>query len=436
MKYFKTISLGCRVNQYETAWLNEQLTGKGMLYEEDIKKAGHIIINTCYVTASAANQCRQVIRKVIREAPDAKITVTGCYAQIEPETLKAIGGISLLVGNSLKHNLPELIFEKMLKSNDVVLTQPFLPDFCFKQMPIKIFPGRTRAMVKIQDGCESKCSYCIVPKARGPYRSLPHGDILAILTSIADNGIKEVVLTGIHLGMYGLDIDSSLVHLLKIIGKSGVPFRIRLSSIEPTEITQELIELVAYEPWLCRHFHIPLQSGDNSVLLNMNRRYTVSEYEKIISRIKDKIPLGGIGADVMTGFPGEDEAAHANTLNFIKDIPISYLHVFPFSSRPYTPAEKMRNKVPADIKKKRSAQLRTLGEEKRTAFFKDSIGHNFNVVSEGSNNKNSAIAKGFSDTYLPVRFKAAVGSEGSLFNVYIEQASKFWVEGTIKNKIL
>ena len=432
MKYFKTISLGCRVNQYETAWLNEQLTGKGMLYEEDIKKVDLIIINTCYVTASAANQCRQVIRKVIREAPDAKITVTGCYAQIEPEALKAIDGIFLIVGNSFKHNLPELIFEKMSKSDSIVLTQSFPSDFCFKHMPIKIFPGRTRAMIKIQDGCESKCSYCIVPKARGPYRSLPHNDILKILSSIADNGIKEAVLTGIHLGMYGLDIDSSLLKLLKIIGKSGIPFRIRLSSIEPTEITQELIELIACEPWLCRHFHIPLQSGDNSVLLNMNRRYTVSEYEKIIFRIKDKIPLGGIGADVMTGFPGENETAHENTLNFIKDIPVSYLHVFPFSSRPFTPAKEMKDKVPLDVKKNRSAQLLALGEEKRTAFFKDSIGHDFNVVSEGSNNKTPDTAKGFSDTYLPVRFKAATGSEGSLFNIHIERAAKSWVEGTIK----
>ena len=430
MKYFKTISLGCRVNQYETAWLDEQLTSKGMLYEEDIKKADAVIINTCYVTASAANQCRQVIRKVIREAPDAKVTVTGCYAQIEPEALKAIKGIALIAGNSLKHNVPELIFEKTPKSGCSVLTQPFSPDFSFKEMPIKIFPGRTRAMVKIQDGCESKCSYCIVPKARGPYRSLPCNDILTILSSIADNGIKEVVLTGIHLGMYGPDINSSLPGLLKLIGKSGFPFRIRLSSIEPTEITRELIELVAHEPWLCRHFHIPLQSGDNNILLNMNRRYTVSEYEKIIFLIRDEIPLAGIGVDVMTGFPGESEAAHANTLNFIEDMPISYLHVFPFSPRPFTAAEKMDNKVPLDIKKKRSAQLRALGEKKRSGFFKDSIGHCFNVVSEGS--KHSVMAKGFSDTYLPVRFKAATGSEGSLFNVHIEQAAKFWVEGTIK----
>jgi threonylcarbamoyladenosine tRNA methylthiotransferase MtaB len=249
---------------------------------------------------------------------------------------------------------------------------------------------------------------------------------------LAESGYREVVLTGIHLGKYGVDLGNAmgLHELLTMIREKKLPLRIRLSSLEPAEIHEELIDMVASEPWLCRHFHIPLQSGDKRILRAMNRNYEPDEFARLVSRIKEKIPMASIGADVMVGFPGEDERAFENTFSLIRDLPISYLHVFPFSRREGTAACDLDNQVPPSVIKSRAARLRALGSEKRASFYRASVGSILTVVSEGWRSGEKGICRGMTDNYVPVRFLSSHPYGGELVAVRMEQASEDGVTGT------
>ncbi|MBK5099909.1 MAG: tRNA (N(6)-L-threonylcarbamoyladenosine(37)-C(2))-methylthiotransferase MtaB, partial [Desulfobacteraceae bacterium] len=332
---FHIVTLGCKVNQYESAFLEAELLKAGWVKAGPGERADVAIVNTCIVTQRAAHQSRQAIGKVIRENPDGMVAATGCYAQVVPNELSKIQGIGLIAGNTIKGNLPELLVTAERRGPQAIVSRDFDSKMPFEFLPLRRFPGRSRAYVKIQDGCQSFCSYCIVPLARGPYRSLPPARVLSQIESFAKEGYKEIVLTGIHLGKYGVDLkeDMGLNRLLRAIGREGLPLRIRLSSLEPNEIDDDTIEMVASEGWLCQHFHIPLQSGDDRILRRMNRNYTARQFGKLVESIFSRSPLAAIGVDVMAGFPGEDTAAHENSWSLIKDLPVSYLHVFPFSPR-------------------------------------------------------------------------------------------------------
>jgi len=431
-KSFKITTLGCKVNQYETAYLKERLLNAGWREAGSAECADTAIVNTCIVTQRASHQSRQAVRKAIRENPNATVAAIGCYAQSFPEELSRIPGVALIADNTKKGQLPELLWEAERSGEKIVFSTPFETGMSFEALPIERFPDRTRAYLKIQDGCESFCSYCIVPISRGPYRSLSPEKVLPMIESLAKAGHKEIVLTGIHLGKYGIDLkkEITLYRLLRRIGRENFPLRFRLSSLEPDEISRDLIELVASEPWLCRHFHIPLQSGDNGVLKRMNRKYTTLAFVRLVEHIHRLIPLAAIGIDIMAGFPGETPAAHQDTVSLIRDLPVSYLHVFPFSPRPGTPACAFDGKLDTDVIKKRAATMREVGQDKKIEFYHSCLGREFLVLPEKWHSKEKQIMKGTSDNYLPVLFTRSSDSEGELVSILAERVEKgMWVLG-------
>ena len=425
MPAFKIVTLGCKVNQYESACLEEKLLKDGWHRAKKGQFADLVIINTCIVTQKASHQSRQEIRRAVRENPGARLVATGCYAQVYPEELLKIDGLNIIVGNRGKEQIPELIKDvvKDVSLSDKILhVQEFSKKESFSCIAIGPFFERSRAFLKIQDGCESFCSYCIVPYARGPYRSMTIKDVLISIEQIIDKGYKEVVLTGIHLGKYGIDQEMSLELLLKEIGRQKYPIRIRLSSIEPHEISKELLERIFKEDWICKHLHIPLQSGDNRILKRMNRRYRREDFYRLIMDIHNRAPFMGLGTDVMVGFPGETWSAHQNTLSLIKDLPISYLHVFPYSDRPKTAAFHFREKIPPQVIKERARDMRELGGEKKKEFLNRCRGQIFHAIVESR--YNDGLFKGVTENYINVIFPYRGGKRWEPVRVRIEETRK------------
>lgn len=422
MTTFKVITLGCKVNQYESAFIHSRLLEYGWHAADRDIPCDVTVVNTCIVTQRASHQSRQEIRKAVRENPSGMVAAIGCYPQVFPHEIAGIPGVRLVAGNTDKPDVPDLIKQALVGGERLWIRNGFAGRRSFAPMPVRLFPDRSRAFLKIQDGCEGSCSFCIVPRARGPYRSLPPSGVLTLLKDLSETGYREVVLTGIHLGKYGADLAEGrgLVSLLDAIGNASLPLRVRLSSIEPNEIEDSLIDRAASEPWLCRHFHVPLQSGDERTLLRMNRRYGPGEYGRLIEKIRQKIPLAAIGADVMAGFPGEDPAAHENTLALIGRLPLTYLHVFPYSRRPGTAAAGFRDHLPPGVIKERASRLRTLGLEKKIAFYDKCLGHDFEVLVEGWEDGVQGAAHGTTDNYLSVIFNPKFNMIGKLTNVTIE----------------
>ena len=433
-KTFKILTLGCKVNQYESAFLEESLNRAGWQLIASGSTADVLVINTCIVTHKAAHQSRQAIRKAIRENPGSIIAAIGCYPQVFPEEIKAIEGLDLITNNRAKSQIPNLLMKLAPGNERTLVLPPFEPETPFDPLEIENFPGRTRAYLKIQDGCQSFCTYCIVPYARGPYRSLAPEKVIGSLEVFAKKGYREVVLTGIHLGKYGVDLAGpvNLERLLIMVGKEGLPLRLRLSSLEPQELNLNIIEMAATENWLCPHFHIPLQSGDDQTLKRMNRHYTTKEFAKKIETIHTAIPRGAIGVDIMAGFPGEAHSAHANGVSLLRDLPISYLHVFPFSPRKGTPAWDFKDKVDIETIKQRASELRTLGQKKRTLFYESCLDHIFDVLVEGPYAKEKALMTGASDNYLPFVFPGDDRLRGRLVRMTAVQIEGDKVLGEIQ----
>lgn len=408
-KTFRIVTLGCKVNQYESAFIGQALERAGWSRVSKGKEADVSIVNTCIVTQRASYQSRQAIRKAVRDNPEGITAAVGCYAQVFPQELSEIEGLNLIAGNTMKGRLPSLLMDLLKDPGPRLALEDFTETMPFELLPMDSLSGRTRAFLKIQDGCESFCSYCIVPYARGPLRSLDSARVVSLLRSLSEQGYKEVVLTGIHLGKYGADLQpsSNLKSLLLLIGKENLPLRLRLSSIEPREIDRALIELIASEDWLCRHLHIPLQSGDDGILARMNRDYRAAEFARLVEDVHERIPLAAIGVDVMAGFPGEADRAYRNTLSLVRDLPVSYLHVFPFSPRAGTPAAGFDGRVDEKEVKARTEELRKLGREKREAFYRSCLGGTFMVLAEGWESQEKKMIKGLSDNYLRVLFPSA-----------------------------
>jgi threonylcarbamoyladenosine tRNA methylthiotransferase MtaB len=396
-------TLGCKVNQYESAGILEALDKNLFCAVPFNTVADCYIINTCTVTSQADYQSRQLIRRAIRTNPDALIIVTGCYAQTAPSDIAGIPGVDLILGTAEKDSIPALI-RNLTKDKPQTIVNDVDDIGMFSKLFPKRFPGRSRAFLKIQDGCSSYCSYCIVPYARGRSRSLSENEVINRIAAIAREGYREIVLTGIHLGMYGYDLQpaSGLINILESVERSEIVERLRLSSLEVTEISDDMIGLMANSRILCRHLHIPLQSGDDGILAAMKRNYTSAFFKNRIKEIADAIPDISIGIDVMVGFPGEDEKAFSNTLHFIKELPVAYLHVFPYSKRPGTPASNYAGHIKENDKKARVKILRELGEMKRHSFAKTLQGKHLTVLVEGKKDPTTGMMKGYSDNYVPV----------------------------------
>lgn len=425
MKRVSITTLGCKVNQCESAALERLLNEAGYTTGSDGQGADVVIINTCAVTGKAAMQSRQAVRQATRANPQATIVVTGCYAQTGAEEISAIAGVDLIVGHGEKLEIVTFLQNQPTDSEaPVIHCHPSHQIRDFSPLPPLSSFHRTRAFLKIQDGCNTCCSYCIVPKARGRSRSMPPADVLAHLDRLGDDGFRETVVTGIHLGAYGLDLDpqTTLSGLLGSIQQQSTMDRIRLSSIEPTEVDNALIRLAA-DPQsnLCRHFHIPLQSGDDGTLSRMGRPYTSEDYRKIVTKIARKIPCVSIGTDVIAGFPGEDDCAFESTFALIQELPITYLHVFPFSPRKGTKAALFKDRIPDHVVKQRSRRLRNLGKVKKKNFFLSQIDRRLKVLIETCKDPETGLARGMSDNYIPVLVTNARPDVNTVVEVHITE---------------
>ncbi|NPU85797.1 MAG: tRNA (N(6)-L-threonylcarbamoyladenosine(37)-C(2))-methylthiotransferase MtaB [Syntrophaceae bacterium] len=402
-------TLGCKVNQCETAAVEEALREAGFTVVPFPGPADAFVINTCTVTARTDFQSRQLIRRASRANPEAAVAVTGCYAQCRPEEIRRIPGVRLIAGNGEKERLPELL-KAILREGCPAGKEPSVEvgDILNCREAGRLwagsFPGHTRAFLKIQDGCDAACSYCIVPRARGPVRSVPYPEVLRRLRQLAEAGYREVVLTGIHLGAYGRDLHGcgDLTDLLTRTEDEGIVDRLRLSSIEPGEVTDRMLALLRRGRRLCRHLHVPLQSGDDGILRAMNRTYDREFYRTLVEKIAEEVPDCAVGADVMAGFPGENVGAFANTVRLIEDLPLAYLHVFPYSRRSGTPAADDPQQVGDGEKKARAAVLRDLGNRKRRDFAARFVGKEVAVLLEDRKDRETGLRKGFSGEYVPV----------------------------------
>jgi len=398
------VTLGCKTNQNDAASLRAELVLQGHQIVPWREPADAVIIHTCTVTQKTDYQSRQLIRQATAKNPSARVIVTGCYAQVSPQAIQDIPGVHFIVGLGERDKIPELVSSEKRFGNPQVLLSPMENQQTFKAEPVPLFPDRSRAYLKIQDGCNSFCSYCIVPYARGRNRSLPLELAVARAEKIQAAGYKEIILTGIHLGTYGEDLQPPLhlLDLLQALEEKRLLLRLRLSSIEPAEFSPSLIAFLARSRILCPHLHIPLQSGDDRILAKMNRRYSAAFFEDLVHRLAESIPDLAIGIDIIGGFPGEDERAFQNTLKLIGRLPIAYLHVFPFSRRKGTPAAAMPGQVSSQEIKTRCQQLRALGEEKRRRFYESFQGRRLRVLIESKRDRATGLLKGYSRNYIPV----------------------------------
>jgi len=427
-------TLGCKVNQYESAGILEKLDKTLFLPVPFHTKADCYIINTCTVTGRTDYQSRQIIRRAIRMNPDACIIVTGCYAQVAPGDIARIPGVSLIAGTAEKENIPQII-QHLMKGGPQFLVTDIGNASEFSRLSPSQFPGRTRAFLKIQDGCNSFCSYCIVPYARGPSRSLAEREVFHKIKSLAGNAYREIVLTGIHLGVYGKDLvpPSNLLTIMDYVEKNKSVERLRLSSIEITEITDDMIGLMKKSATLCRHLHIPFQSGDDGILSAMKRDYDSAFFKKRLEEIHRELPRIAIGIDVMVGFPGESEDAFHNTVALLETLPLAYVHVFPYSERPGTQAKELSGKVSDAVKKRRNEIVRNLGRIKRKTFAEKFIGEKLAVLVEDKKDKETGSMKGFSDNYIPVVIR---NGDSSLVNHIVHVRADDSHDGKLYGRII
>ncbi len=460
MPTFFIEQFGCRATQADGAALEHQLLQRGCTSVREAATADFVVVNTCTVTASADAQARDAIRKLHAANPKVRVIVTGCYAQRAPEELAALPGVSWVVGNSHKPQIPQLVDSlsvaaPTISSNDFVpATKPaepakFAGDFfpaaalhydstvpfhssveaqhvaphlakiltgdIFEQHALLSAPvlggegNHTRPTLKIQDGCNSRCSFCVIPFVRGRSRSLPPEDVIRELQRLSEAGYHEIVLSGINLGTYGRDLSPRVEFedlLRRILGETSVE-RLRISSIELMDVTRDLVELFASTERIAQHFHMPLQSGCDRILAAMHRWYRAEHYARRVELVRERLPHAAIGADVIAGFPGETEAEHAATVAFIEALPFTYLHVFSYSKRPGTKAASFRNQLPGAITKRRARELRALGEAKSAAFRQSQLGRTLRVLTlrrgDSAEGQEMEATPALSSNYLKVR---------------------------------
>ena len=376
MSSFFVHTMGCRCNQADSVMIQESLCRKALTASSNHKDADLVVVNTCTVTHRTDQQVRQLVRKVHRENPAARLVVTGCYAQRDPDALADIAGVSLVVGNSDKERLAEILLGEGMPKAGIIRT-PLEDDRDYLLPPVTSAGGKTRPFIKIQDGCDARCSYCIVPSVRGPARSARPAEVLAQVKRLVSEGFKEVVLTGVHLGTYGKKSPSgaSLVGLLRQILETPDLGRLRLSSIEPMRFSREIVRLAEKNSVFARHFHIPLQSGSDRVLRRMRRPYKAQRFVALLSYIVERLPEASIGTDVLVGFPGESETDFEATLDLVERTPLCYLHVFPYSPRAGTDATSLPEQVPTPVIAERAARARELSAQKSVAFRQSLVGH-------------------------------------------------------------
>lgn len=407
MKTAAFCTLGCKVNQYETQAMTESMERAGYDVVGFSDKADVYIVNSCTVTGTGDKKTRQMVRKAHRMNPDAVIAVTGCYAQRAADELLKLPGVKVVLGTRYKDRIAGLIESAFETGRQVLAVESVAEIPEYEELLVTKKPAHTHAYIKIQDGCNRYCSYCIIPAARGPVRSRPAGDVVREVQALAQNGCIEAVLTGIHVASYGADLpnDSSLPDIVEAVHNVDGIKRIRLSSLEPLALTDAWIERLRALPKLCDHFHLSLQSGSDTVLRRMRRRYTVKEFAARVDALREAFTGCAVTTDIMTGFPGETDAEFEETLAFVKKIGFARCHVFPYSKRPGTAAAAMPAQMPRSVKEERVRVLIALGRELEQAFIKGQIGMVQDVLWETFEN---GMLHGYTARYVRV---CAPGSE-------------------------
>jgi len=388
LQKFFVHNFGCRATQADGAALESMLEQRGLENAAEARSADLVVLNTCTVTANADADVRSMVRSVHRDNPAAQILLTGCYAQRAPEELAALPGVTWVVGNSHKTQIPDIVAETLTPFHGQIHVGDIFAQHDFLSAPIEDAAGdRARPNLKIQDGCNNRCSFCIIPFVRGRSRSMPAGQVIDQVRHLSQN-YREVVLSGINLGRWGREPGQALrlaglVH--RILDETTIE-RIRLSSVEPMDFSDDLLGLMADSPRIARHVHAPLQSGSDTVLRRMHRKYRPRHYADRVTKARTLMPDAAIGADVMVGFPGETDAEFAETFRFIDELPFTYLHVFTYSARPGTPAADAPEQVPMPVRKQRNRELRELADRKNLAFRQRFVGRPLSVVTLGQGN--------------------------------------------------
>jgi threonylcarbamoyladenosine tRNA methylthiotransferase MtaB len=424
-------TLGCKLNFSETSTIGKEFLLKGFEIVDFKEQADIYVFNTCTVTENAERECRQLVRRALRSNPNAYVIVTGCYAQLRPEQIAEIEGVDAVLGSSEKFKIFSLLSDFEKKELSCIYISPSEElNNQFGPASSSEADSRTRAYFKIQDGCDYKCSFCTIPLARGLSRSMNPDLVIKDFEKLIEQGYREIILTGVNVGDYGKSFGMNLYQLLLRLTSLDGDFRIRISSIEPNLLTDDIIELTAKNEKLCNHFHIPLQSGSSAILKAMQRRYNLEEYNRVINKVKEIIPEAGIGVDVIVGFPGETEECFLETYNFLRELPISYLHVFTYSERPDTKAILLPDKVKNTESKRRNNMLRILSEKKRNQFYNQLIGNDAEVLFEAENI--DGMMKGFTSNYVRVEHPFDPNLINEFCTVFITKVDEVHCKGTLK----
>lgn len=429
MKRIAINTLGCKLNFAESSTVGRQFISKGFEIVPFHDKADIYLINTCSLSHRAERECRQIIRSAVKRSPDAYIIVFGCYSQLQPEQIASINGVDLVLGTKekfeifkyvdifQKNNYPKIFVSDVEELNDFGLAYSGDVD------------NRTRAFLKVQDGCDYKCSYCTIPLARGSSRSQTIEDSVSQMRILAEKGFKEVIISGVNVGDYGKNASEDLLFLLKSFSKVDGIERIRISSVEPNLLTEDLINYILGSDKFCNHFHIPLQSGSDEILKLMMRRYSVKDYKKVIEYIKLQNTEAGIGADVIVGFPGESEKYFEDTYEYLRDLPISYLHVFTYSERPNTSALKYGNVVEPRIRFFRNKKLRILSKKKKYHFHSQFVDKIMSVLFEGK--MKDGLITGLTGNYIRIKTQPSENVVNEIVDTLIVKINEDECEGKI-----
>lgn len=410
-------TLGCKLNLAESATIARQFTSRGFNVVHLDDPADVVVLNTCSVTERADRECRQLVRRALRHSPNAYVIVLGCYAQLQPETLGSIPGVDLVLGTKEKFDVFRHADWKKSGTARLQVT-PIDQVETFTHAHSSGFAERTRAFLKIQDGCDFTCSFCTIPLARGASRSVGTSAILEEAREIVRQGYREIVLTGVNVGDYGKTTGTSLLELVRRLERLAGLERLRISSVEPNLLTDELLDFWLTAKILCHHFHIPLQSGSDQILRGMRRRYVRKHYIGRIERIKSLSPKAGIGADVIVGFPGETDQLFEETYRFLVDLPLSYLHVFSYSERPRTPSIGFPDSVRPEVRAERSERLRILSAKKRRSFQESFVGSTVPVLFESRSEDGYQI--GLTPEYVRVKVRTQETLENMIRSVRID----------------
>lgn len=419
---FSILTFGCRCNQADSAAIRESLHRRSMTETGNRLEADLVVVNTCTVTQRSDQQVRQAIRRLHRENPAARIVVTGCYAERDPATLADMEGVSLVIGNGEKERLVDILDPAKDQTSGKIVRAPLEEENDYLLPPTGNTGGKTRPLVKLQDGCDSRCSYCIVPYVRGPGRSARPESVLAEVRFLADRGFQEIVLTGVHLGAFGLKLDGHprLVDLLRRIVEIPNLGRIRLSSIEPMHFDRAIVDLAQENAVFARHFHIPLQSGSDRILRLMRRPYRGARFRELLEYIHKRLPDAGIGTDILVGFPGETDRDFADTCALIEESPLTYLHVFPFSAREGTAAFSMPDRIPSQVMKRRLNAVLDISRKKNVAFRERFLGQVLPAITL-SHEENLGTSLVLTGNYIHARVPGLSVPPNRLVDIRIEE---------------